>query len=134
MYEEKIKDLLAQYTSPKERVSRLNYLMERHGVLLDRLKNNTDRPHSKKPGLWPCEYYDDIRLLLGPEVHKEIFDEVAQHETCHDRRAKLTLKTANELFHSQKPLIKNETLRQFEQFGNGLALHKATLECKQKKK
>jgi len=115
-------------------MSRLNELSERHAILLDKLVNNTGRPKGEKPGMWPCQCYDEIRLLIGNENFNEISNSVAKEETCHDRRSKLTLFAANNRFHTIKSPIKEVFIAQFAQFGKDLRAYKVSLENNQKKK
>jgi len=131
---EKIHALIEPNLPEKDRLSRAGYLLEKHGVMLDRLKNNVGRPKGKKPGLWPCQCYEDIKLLIGPENLEEIYQNVSESETCHDRRAKLTLVAANNQFHSIPPQVKGAFIAQFAQFGKELKAYKAALERGQKKK
>lgn len=130
---EKINALFPPKLTDAERLSKANDLIKRHGVLLDRIKNNTDRPKGKKPGGWPCQCYSDIELLMGPENPTQIFDSIAEYESCHDRRAKLTMHTANNQFHTIKSPIKDAFISQFEQFRKELVAYRAGLERKQKK-
>ena len=128
MHAEKIVSLVDPRLPQSEQLSRVNYLLERHGVLVDRLKNNTGRPPGKKPGLWPCQVFEEVSLMFGPGQLKEIFDDVSAYETCHNRRAKLTLSIANNLFHSQPEHIKRESISQFEKFGTALSAYKSKLQ------
>jgi len=130
---EKINSLFPSNLTETERLSKASDLVKRHGVLLDRIKNNTDRPKGKKPGGWPCQCYSDVELLLGPENLSQIFNSIAEYESCHDRRAKLTMHTANNQFHTIKPPIRAAFVSQFEQFGRELAAYRAGLERKQQK-
>ena len=128
MYAEKIDSLVDSRLPPSERLSRVNCLLERHGALVNRLKNNAGRPPGKKPGLWPCQVFEEVSLMFGPGQLKEIFDGVSAYETCHDRRAKLTLSIANNIFHSQPEHIKKESISQFEKFGTALSAYRARLQ------
>ncbi|MFA6330261.1 MAG: hypothetical protein WCX64_06320, partial [Candidatus Micrarchaeia archaeon] len=110
---EKINALLSPGLSEAERLSNVKSLLERHGVLLDRIRNNTGRPKGKRPGMWPCQCYSDVKLLMGPENLEQIYDNVAQSESCHDRRSKLTMYTANNQFHSIPPQVKGAFIAQF---------------------
>lgn len=111
---EKIRALLHGH-SKEQQIPRLNELLVLHDALLDKLVNNTGRPKGKKPGLWPCQCHDEIKLLMGVENFNEIFNDVAEYETCLDRRSKLTLNAANKNFHSLSPRIQAEVIERFRQ-------------------
>jgi hypothetical protein len=131
---EKIHPLIGQSQSPNGKWLAAKDLVEKHGAILDRIRNNTGRPKGKKPGLWPCQCFEDVKLLIGPENLEEIYRKISENETCYDRRAKLTLAAANSQFHSLSPSVKEAFIAQFETFGNELRAYKRSLEKTQAKR
>ena len=59
-------------------------------------------------------------MLMGEENFNEIFNDVAAAETCHDRRAKLTLSAANKRYHSLPPHIQAAVVEQLRQTGHDI--------------